>query len=260
VTGHLLPVRSKSRCRVLVSALALLGAAFPAAAGIPFVTDDPDTPDAGHFEINFASQYTHRQGDASGNIASAEVNYGVLERLAFRVTAPLAFDHTPDAGTSRGIGDVEFGVKYRIVDQDDSSWLPSLAFAPAIAAPTGDVKRGLGTGRTHTFLPIWISKEFEQWTVSAGGGYDINPGQDNRNWWLTSVGVTREVSPALTLGAELFHNSAMAVGGKSSTGFNVGAVYNLSDSHHLFLSVGRNIRNVAVNNQFSSLVGWQITF
>ena len=47
-------------------------------AGPPFVTDDTDTPDKGHFEINLAAQYTRFVGGSVGNAPSLEMKYGVL--------------------------------------------------------------------------------------------------------------------------------------------------------------------------------------
>jgi hypothetical protein len=238
----------------------LLARAPQAWAGVPYLTDDPDTPDAGHYEINLAAQYTHRQGDTSGQVFGVDVNYGWTTHTQLTVNVPLAFDHTPDAGTSVGLGDVEFEVKYRFIDQDDWGWRPAVAVAPQIATPTGNVHRGLGTGRAHPFLPLWVSKEIYQWTVFTGAGYEINPGSGNVNWWFGGFAATYEFTPELTLGGEIFHNSRQESGGKSSTGFNLGTVYNLTDVHHLLFSVGRNLRNASANNQFSTFVGWQLTF
>jgi hypothetical protein len=41
--------------------------------------------------------------------------------------------------------------------------------------PTGNAERGLGTGHTHGFMPLWLQKSFGKW-LTYGGGYWINPG------------------------------------------------------------------------------------
>jgi hypothetical protein len=231
----------------------------PARAGAPFVTDDADSPDAGHFEINLAAQYTRLQGGSSGTVPSLEVNYGVTDKFQISVLTPLAMAHQDGAGTNIGPGDVEFGAKYRFVDADDWGWRPGVAFAPSITMPSGSEARGLGSGQIQAFLPIWLSKEFKQWTVFGGGGYNINPGLDRLNWWFTGIGVTRELTPKWTVGVELFHTTPTDQGAKDNTTFNIGAIYNISDTHHLMVSVGRNLVNASENNAFSLYLGYQLT-
>jgi Putative MetA-pathway of phenol degradation len=125
--------------------------------------------------------------------------------------------------------------------------------------PSGSEARGLGSGQIGGFLPIWLSKEFNQWTVFGGGGYNINPGIDRLNWWFTGLGVTRELTPKWTVGVELFHTTPTDRDAKDNTAFNVGAIYNISDEHHLMVSVGRNLTNARENNEFTVYIGYQLT-
>ena len=239
---------------------AMIASMVPAFAGVPFVTDDADTPDAKHFEINIAAQYTRFGGGSVAGVPSVEVNYGVTSKLQVSVLTALALSHVDDVGTNVGIGDTELGVKYRFIDSDDWGWRPGVAFAPVIIMPSGSQTRGLGEGRIQGFLPIWLSKDFNQWTVFGGGGYNINPGTDRLNWWFSGLGATRELDPKWTIGAEIYYTTATAQGQKSSTGFNVGAIYNINDFHHLMVSVGRNLINARDNNEFSTFIGYQLTF
>ena len=231
-----------------------------ARAGVPFVIDDPDTPDARHWEINVAAQGTRNRDGWTGNMPMVEANYGVTEHLQFTLLTPLAFNRAVGASSSFGLGDMQAGFKYRVVDADDWGWRPAVAVAPSITAPTGNASLGLGGGKAQAFLPVWLSKEFNQWTVFGGGGYTINPGVDRKNWWLGGVGVTREINPTWTVGAEIFYSTPTQYGQFSSVGFNVGVIYNISDTHHILVSVGRNITHANDNNAFSSFIGYQLTF
>jgi hypothetical protein len=238
-------------------ALSILGAST-AWAGAPFVTDDADTPEAGHFEINIAAQYLRFQGGSAGTTPSVEVNYGVTDKLQVTILTPLAMAHIDHVGTNVGIGDTELSVKYRFVDADDWGWKPSIAFAPLLIVPSGSEQRGLGGGQMQGFLPIWLTKEINQWTIFGGGGYNINPGVERKNWWFTGVGVTRELTPEWTVGVEIFHTTPTEKDAKDNTAFNVGAIYNISNSHHVMVSVGRNLINARENNEFSAYIGYQI--
>jgi hypothetical protein len=37
------------------------------------------------------------------------------------------------------------------------------------------------------FLPVWLQKDFGKWTTYGGGGYWINPGAGNKNWWFSGI-------------------------------------------------------------------------
>jgi hypothetical protein len=243
---------------VIVSAAAL--AATPVSAGPPFVTDDPDTPDKGHFEINLAGQYTRFNGGSTANIPSLEVDYGVLSNLEATILIPLGLSQVSGVGTNVGFGDVELSLKYRFIEEDSWGWRPAVAFAPQINLPSGSEARGLGAGRTTGFIPIWASKDINQWTVFGGGGLNINTGPDQKNWWFSGVGVLRELDPNWTVGGELYYSSPDATGVKHTMGFNLGFIYNINDIYHVLFSAGRNLINARDTNQFSTYIGMQFTF
>jgi hypothetical protein len=56
---------------------------------------------------------------------------------------------------------------------------------PLVEVPSGDADKGLGNGKTQYFLPVWLQKDFGKWTIYGGGGYWINPGTGNKNWWFS---------------------------------------------------------------------------
>ena len=170
---------------ILVAA-AMLVLARPAAAGPPFLTDDPVPVDYQHWEIYGFSQGTHKQGDTSGTLPGVEINYGAAPNLQLHLIAPVgAFDKPGgSAGTKFGYGDTELGVKYRFIEESKDGWWPQVGVFPLFEAPTGNLQRGLGTGRVHEFLPVWLQKDFDPWVTYGGGGYWINPGPGNQNYWF----------------------------------------------------------------------------
>ena len=62
------------------------------------------------------------------------------------------------------------------------------------------------------FIPIWLQKDFGDWTTYGGGGYWINPGPGNRNYWFAGWLLQRQVTKQLALGAEVFHQTASMAG------------------------------------------------
>jgi hypothetical protein len=183
-----------ARLCVGLAASALMLVAGSAEAGVPFVTDDPGTPEAGHYEMNIATQYTHRRGEDSGVLPSLELNYGATDNLELHFLAGLAFDRQSPSGARFGSGDVELGVKYRFIEAEVAGWRPDVAFAPALDLPAGDRRRALGSGHAHAFLPLIIGRSFEPWSAFGEVGYAVNPGDGNRDWWFVGGGLTSSPS------------------------------------------------------------------
>ena len=249
-------------CRyVPIGVLFTVKLAAPSAfAGPPFVTDDPDTPAKNHFEINLAGQYTRFQGGSIGNVPSLEVNYGVLDNLEATILVPMGMSQVSGVGTNVGFGDIELSFKYRFIEEDSWGWRPSVAIAPQINLPSGSEARGLGAGWFTGFIPVWLSKDFSQWTVFGGGGPNVNTGPDQKNWWFAGLGLLRELSPAWTVGGEVYYNSPEQTGQKSAVGFNIGLIYTINDNYQILFAAGRNLINARDTNQFSTYIGMQFNF
>jgi hypothetical protein len=251
-------------------AFGVLGMASPTTAGPPFFTDDPDPVQYGDWEIIGFSMGTTVHGDSAGALPGVEINYGALPNVQLHVSVSLAFNSQSVTGTQSGYGDTQFGVKYRFVNPGQDDWWPQVAVYPALFAPTGDAARGLGTDAVHAFLPLWVQKDFGKWTTYGGGGYWINPGPGNRNYWFFGWQLQRQITDGLALGGELFHQTAFTtgqpgsvgfpLGSKETTGFNLGGVYDFTENYHLLFSAGSAIQNATTTNQFSYYLGLQWTF
>jgi hypothetical protein len=204
-----------------------------AIAGPPFRTDDPEPVEHQHWEVYGFSQATHIRGDSSGTLPGLEVNYGVAPNLQLHLIAPIAFDRPTGGSWQSGYGDTELGLKYRFVQEDETSWRPMIGVFPLLEVPTGDAPRGLGAGHAREFLPLWVQKSFGDWSTYGGGGYWINPGAGNKNFWFMGWQIQRKITEQLALGGEIFHQTATAAGGRDSTGFNIGGIFDVTDNHHL---------------------------
>ncbi len=223
--------------------LCLFLLAVPAWAGPPFFTDDPEPVEHLHWEVYLATQWAHdKESGTSATLPHAEVNYGVLPDTQLHLIVPAAYSNPHDAAAQYGLGDIELGVKYRFIHEDEKGWRPQVGIFPIVDLPTGDSSRELGEGRARIFFPVWLQKSWGPWTTYGGGGYWYHPGKDNKNYWFAGWLLQRDLSEALTLGAEIFNSSPQAKGESDETGFNVGGILNLSDEHHILFSAGRDIK------------------
>lgn len=229
-------------------------------AGPPFRTDDPVPVEFQHFEINLLSLGTQTTGGWAGVLPGLEVNYGALPNLQLHMIIPLGYTAPTGGTTGFGMGDIELGAKYRLITPDENDWFPQVAVFPLIEVPAGNQNLGLSTGHAQIFLPIWLQKDFDPWSVYGGGGYWINPGEGNKNYAFFGAALWRKVTEQLNLGIEVFHQTSPADGVKESTGFNVGMVYDLSEHWHLLSSVGTGLQNRNETNQFSYYAAVQLTF
>lgn len=222
---------------LLALLLALRG---PAWAGPPFITDDPEPVDYRHIELYIAGSVTQSSPGTTGN-GQVEFNYGALPEVQLHVIVTGAFNMPNGLPADSGPGDTELGVKYRFLDETPAA--PQMGVFPLVELPTGNASQGLGAGQTQFFLPLWIQKSWGPWTTYGGGGYWINPGTGNQNWVFLGWEVQRDLLPAVTLGCELFYQTAPTVGGLDSLGGNLGVIVNRDDHNHFLLSVGRDLVN-----------------
>jgi hypothetical protein len=216
--------------------LALLGAASPAFAGPPYQTDDPEPTELGKWEIYNFVDFDGRHSDVDGE-GGFDVNYGAAEGLQLTATLPLAFEHLPDTGWSAGRGDVELAAKYRFVDDTRRGW--QVAAFPRVILPTS--AKHLGGDHPRLLLPIWAQKDFGKTSVFGGGGFEINPGAGNRNFWQAGVAVTRDLTDKLQVGGEVSAKSADTRRGKGSTGVDLGLIDKLGGAYSLLFAGGPSL-------------------
>ena len=215
-----------------LAALALASAAGPAFAGPPYLTDDPVPTDLGHWEIyGFAASEGHRSAlDADSGV---DLNYGPVEGVQLTATLPLSFSHEPLGGWQSGIGDVELGVKYRFLHDEKSGF--SAAIFPRAILPTASHSPG---EKTRFLLPLWLGKDFAGGTsLFGGGGYMVNPGAGNRDFWQAAIALTHDLNDKVSVGAEATRQGADTDGGTAQTRAGVGSIVKLGD-HYAFLFSG----------------------
>jgi hypothetical protein len=199
-------LRSLRRNRIagFLFLIALLLSSSVSLAGPPFLTDDPVPVDRGHWEINNYVAGSLANGASVGVAPGVDANYGAAQNLQLHLLVPAAVAQIDGMSTQWGLGDVEIGAKYRFLPAEEKDWWPQAAFYPFLDFPTGNTERGLGTGATHAFFPIWLQKDFGKWSTYGGGGYWVNPGVGNKNFWYAGWVVQYQLTDTLSLGARYF--------------------------------------------------------
>ncbi len=237
--GKIILVRRWFGAAISMFLLSLFLLTPSASGGPPFITDDPEPVDYKHWEFYLAHMYTNDKNGISGTAPHIELNYGVIPNVQLHIIAPLAYNKPKGEPMLYGFGDLELGVKYRFVQETDTR--PMVGIFPLIHLPTGNESRGLGNGEAQFFLPIWFQKGWGPWQTYGGGGYWINPGTGNKNYWFLGWQGQRDLSKWLTLGAEIFYVSPPTTDSNHQVGFNIGGFINFTEEHHLIFSAGSDI-------------------
>lgn len=225
------------RCsRKFALSVMLAVGATPAVAGPPYLTDDPEPTDPGHWEI-----YNYVIGLDAPNLggeAGFDINYGGAKNLQLTMVLPLALENGEgvfDKGFRGGPGVIELAVKYKFLHQSDDSWLPDVSFFPRAFVPTS---ARFSTGRVNLWLPFWGEKDLGPWSVFGGGGYQINPGPGEENFWQGGMALTRAFGKRISFGGEVYAQTQASLAGGGYTAVDLAATYRLTSHWTLMGSAG----------------------
>jgi len=222
------------RIAPLVAAAAV--SATPSWAGPPYVTDDPAPTDAGHWEIYNFVDGDHTPGLTAGE-AGFDINYGAAKDVQLTLVLPLAY--TDATALDVGGGQIETAAKFKLLHQDGFGL--DVAVFPRAFIPTSGGQ--FGPDHVNLFLPIWAGKDFGRWHVFGGGGFQINPGSGQRDFWTGGLAVTRDLSDNLNFGAEVYGQTAEAKDSRAWAGVNLGVDWRLTPHWSLLGAGGPGIVN-----------------
>ena len=143
--------------------------------GPPMITDDPFTPDNGHWENNFAIQYTGTASAQELNIPAVDINYGYGDHVQLKIEMPMINYLHNNNRSLIGSGNVKIGVKARILDEENNgiavSTFPQYEFSNSSISEEGEAPQ--------FFLPLEAAKTFGRFHYAAETGYSfISSGPD----------------------------------------------------------------------------------
>lgn len=230
-----------------------------ALAGPPFITDDPEPVEAQHWEINYAVSKIWRADGSSAGIPSVDINYGFSPNIQLHAQPKYAAEISNHEKHS-GIDNTEIGVKYRFINQQyaNANWM--VGIYPMLQLPTGARDLGDSRGKVQAFLPLWLQRNSEDWTIYGGLGSRLNQYPDSKNSWFSGITALYRLTSQLQIGGEVFHETAGSVGEHGTSGFNMGGTYNISDDYHVLFSLGKGLSNVNASNQFSGYLALQVIY
>jgi len=210
-----------------------------ALAAPPFLTDDPVPTDYEHWEVYLFTMGDDEGGGYDINGPALELDYGALPDTQLSLSLPMTTVGGDGGPTVYGLGDTEFGIKYRLL-HETNGW-PQISFYPAVTLPTGDAARGLGNGRMWFQLPLWLEKSWGSWTTYGGGGAALDSAPGRRDYPFGGWLLQRDFGEHLTLGGEMFAQGRDADDDNGFAALNFGGQYNFNGHFSLLFSAGHSV-------------------
>jgi hypothetical protein len=228
-----------------------VSSAFAQAGGPPMLTDDPGTPELGHWEINTSinSEINHVHTFEAPLI---DINYGYKDNVQLKFEMPYILTKAANAAASGMVGTPLFGVKFRFMDED--SQFVSISTYPQFGIP-------IHTGDQSSFkLPIEFEKTLGHFVLGEEIGYT----HDNygvREYFAGTV-IGLKLSNTFEIMGEVYVETGTAPIQTDETMINFGLRYNLSEKLILIASFGKDVQNRQPEdkNSFFSYSGLQWLF
>lgn len=216
-----------------------LAASAPVHAGPPLITDDPDTPGAGRWEINLPITLEQARDQRIFEVPLLDINYGLGERTQLKFEVPWVVLDRRDNDTTHGLGNSEIGVKYRFLDEDRHGMSMSIYPQLEFNNPTSSDERGLVDEGVRLKLPVQMTRSVGTFELYMEAGYEfVEAGEDE---WLYGVATGYSVNDHLELLAEVAGTASGDLDDDELV-FNIGAKLGINDYFNLLLSAGRSFR------------------
>jgi hypothetical protein len=229
------------RC-VFLATLATTCLPAPAFAqgGPPLITDDPDTPGPGYWEINIAALQDTTRRQRRLEVPRVDMNYGLGRRIQLKFEMPWVALQTDDQTGETGAGNATVGVKWRFLGQegDTIAWsvYPQLDFSMVHSTLT----KGIEDHRREFLMPTEVTVEMFRLELNAEGGRTFT--ENGPGSWIFGLSSEGHIVPRLELVAEIHgehvtdeSTALMAVGGGR---------LKLTPTKILLVALGHSIRSL----------------
>lgn len=221
----------------LVVSAALCGLVTPAAfaqGGPPMVTDDPETPGDGKWEINLAGLGARTRVRKDVSLPDADINYGLGDRIQLKVDVPWSFAKESGSDWKSGVGTGNVGVKWRFVDGGEEGISISTYPQYLSSWSASSRRRGITSDERELFLPIEVAGKMGEWAWDGEVGRAIVRNGDNQ--WVAGGILAHDCGAH---GECLFEVHETVADRVTQSLVNLGLRWKLSDRATLLGSIGR---------------------
>lgn len=230
----------------------------PALATHPLGTEDPGTADPKTIQIEVTGE-SHHFSDGSETDLGIQFTTGIVPHLDIALGAGYGF-LSPDEGSSEsGIGDLEVALKWNFLEEKEG--VPGLALKVGSTLPTGDEKKGLGSGGYDLSAALVAGKSIGDVGLFLNLGYtrlDKAAEGDKSGIISASVAAQWEMIEALALVGEVLYESPGSDGEDPPVAGTAGLVWEVSSN--FLLDIGARVNLTDTAPDWCVLAGINYTF
>ena len=250
----------KIAAAVLVIWMAVFSLPPSAHCARPLITDDAGTLGKGKFQVELGSEMSDHRTDEDGVVtredsssATATVSYGILENLDVVLGAPYQWTKVKEDGETvsdeNGFSDVTLEAKWRFFEKNGYS----LALKPGLSFPTGDDKKGLGTGRVTYGMIFIATKEMDPFTFNLNAGYrrNENDRDERKDIWGVDLAGEVQVFEPLKLVANVGVSTNTDRQSSTAPAFFLGGlIYSVTENVDIDLGYKKGLNKAEADNTY----------
>ena len=88
----------------------------------------------------------------------------------------------------------------------------------------------------------------------------LNQAKSGNNWTPISGKFWTPIDKQLKSWGRVISRNASAIGENSTTGFNLGGIYDFNDDYHLLFSAGKGLSNISFTNKLTVYFALQVIY
>jgi len=186
---------------IVVAVILLVPDRALAQGGPPLITDDPDTPGPGYWEINLATIVERAKSSRRIEAPLADINYGVGVRIQLKFEIPWLSGGESGQPMQAAPGDSTIGVKWRFLGSEQLrvAW----SIYPQLEVKTGHwaVANGLVEEGRRFLLPTELTVRMGRVEINGEAGRSFV--QNGDDGWIYGVSTEIEFDGDFELLGEL---------------------------------------------------------
>lgn len=203
------------------------------------MTDDPDTPGPGYWEINVAMLLETSRHEYRVDTPRIDLNYGVGHRIQLKFEVPWVRVREGEDKSQTGAGNAVAGVKWRFLGEERKRIAWSIYPQFEFQTSHSSIVKGIVEEGRQFLVPTELTVEFVHGEVNAEVGRNIV--EDRSDNWIFGVSTESSVTKRLELLGEMHGEQ---IPGETTELFaNIGARPKLTRRLILLLAAGRTVHS-----------------